>query len=94
VKTDPFIIRYADGTYSYNCFHIAPKLNSGVYPQSLIEEWDWTGVNINEESMDKSRNTNSIQYKAFNPYSTKHLKNLKPSMISFLTMMLVVKLRI
>lgn len=65
VKTDPFIIRYADGTYSYNCFHISPKLNSGVYPQDSVESWDWKGVNLNEESMDKDLNTNSIQYKAF-----------------------------
>jgi hypothetical protein len=31
LQKDPFIIRYADGTYSYNCYHIPTALNVGTY---------------------------------------------------------------
>lgn len=38
--TDPFIIRYADGTHSYNCYHIPVPLEVGTYPKESLEAWD------------------------------------------------------
>src|SRR5690606_22967054 len=31
LEKDPFIVRYADGTYSYNCYHIPVKLDAGLF---------------------------------------------------------------
>lgn len=62
---DPFIVRYADGSYSYNCYHIATKLDAGTFSASRLEAWDWSGVALNKESMGKSRATGTIQYRAF-----------------------------
>ncbi len=63
--SDPFIIRYADGTHSYNCYHIPVKLNAGGFPKEKLEVWDWTGIPLNHESMGKEWNTDTIQYKTF-----------------------------
>lgn len=36
---DPLIVRYADGTYSYNCYHIPTNLNAGSFPSgSMVME--------------------------------------------------------
>jgi superfamily II DNA or RNA helicase len=65
LQRDPFIIHYADGTYSYNCYHIPAKLNAGTYDKDKLEAWDWEGVPLNKESMYKSRDKATIQYRAF-----------------------------
>ena len=62
---DPFIFRYADGTFSYNNFHIPFDLGAGNYSADHIEVWDWNGIPLNNESMGLSRNTATIQYRAF-----------------------------
>ena len=62
---DPFIIRYVDGTYSYNCYHIPAKLNADLYDRGRLETWDWDGIPLNNESMDKSRAQKTIQYRTF-----------------------------
>lgn len=62
---DPFIVRYADGTYSYNCYHIPTNLNAGRFPVARIESWPWKGVPLNQESMGKARATDTIQYYTF-----------------------------
>jgi superfamily II DNA or RNA helicase len=65
LQKDPFIVRYADGTYSYNCYHIPANLVAGVYDKDKLEAWDWRGVPLNKESMHKSGDKNTIQYRAF-----------------------------
>ncbi len=65
VVIDPFIIRYSDGTYSYNNYHIPIKINSGTYPIEDIETWDWNGVLLNQESMGKEQKQDTIQYKTY-----------------------------
>lgn len=64
LQRDPVIVRYADGTHSYNCYHIPTKLEAGVYPKDQIEAWDFAGIPLNAESMGKDGNTVTIQYRA------------------------------
>lgn len=65
LESDPFIVRYVDGTYSYNCYHIPTNLEAGEYPRERIETWDWTGVPLNRESIHKAGDRKTIQYRAF-----------------------------
>ncbi len=62
---DPFIVRYADGTYSYNCYHIPVALHAGEFSRDRLEHWNWTGIPLNQESMHKGADRNTIQYRAF-----------------------------
>ena len=62
---DPFIIRYADGTHSYNNYHIPVRLDAGSYSAEEILSWDWTGIPLNQESMGKGNARDSIQYRTF-----------------------------
>ena len=59
------IVRYADGTHSYNCYHIPTPLEAGVYPRDQIEAWDFSGIPLNRESMGERGDTNTIQYRSF-----------------------------
>lgn len=63
--TDPFIVRYADGTHSYNCYHIPTRLDAGTYPKDSLETWDWSGIPLNRESMNKTGDRDTIQFRAF-----------------------------
>lgn len=65
LQKDPFLIRYVDGTYSYNCYHIPAALNAGVYDKDKLEAWDWTGIPLNKESMHKTVDKDTIQYRSF-----------------------------
>jgi hypothetical protein len=58
-------VRYADGTYSYNCYHIPTNLNAGRFPVARLESWPWKNVPLNKESMGKARATDTIQHHAF-----------------------------
>jgi hypothetical protein len=69
LKVDPFIVRYADGTHSYNCYHIPVHLDAGTFPISRLEIWDWDGIPLNRESMGKMRAKNTIQYRSFETIS-------------------------
>jgi superfamily II DNA or RNA helicase len=65
LQKDPFIVRYADGTFSYNCYHIPTKLNAGVYDKDKLESWSWDGIPLNKESMHKDRDEVTIQYRTY-----------------------------
>ena len=65
IQKDPFIVRYADGTYSYNCYHIATKIDAGVFDKERLEVWDWTGIPLNKKSMHKERDEATIQYRSY-----------------------------
>ncbi|KRR29121.1 DEAD/DEAH box helicase [Bradyrhizobium retamae] len=65
LAVDPFVVRYADGTYSYNCYHIPTSLNAGRFPAARLETWPWKNIPLNRESMGKSRDANTIQHYAF-----------------------------
>lgn len=65
LQKDPIIIRYADGSYSYNCYHIETKINAGAFDRGRLEVWDWSGIPLNNESMKKSGDKDTIQYKTF-----------------------------
>jgi len=65
LQKDPFIVRYADGSYSYNCYHIATKIDAGVFDKERLEAWDWTGIPLNKESMHKARDQATIQYRSY-----------------------------
>jgi hypothetical protein len=62
---DPFIVHYADGTYSYNCYHIPTNLQSGIFDRAKLESWDWSDIPLNAESMGQTGNKKTIQYRAF-----------------------------
>ena len=62
---DPVIVRYSDGTYSYNCYHIPVPMNAGEFPRDRIETWEWGAIPLNRESIGKKIDTNTIQYKSF-----------------------------
>ena len=64
LQKDPFVIHYADGTYSYNCYHIPADLSAaGVFDKDKLESWDWTGIPLNKESMGKTVAQDTIQYR-------------------------------
>ena len=65
LQKDPLIVRYADGTYSYNCYHIAAPLQNGLFARDRLEAWDWAGIPLNKESMHKARDQNTIQYRSY-----------------------------
>jgi hypothetical protein len=65
LQRDPFIIRYVDGTYSYNCYHVPAKLAAGLYDRAKLESWDWSGVPLNKESIRKCGDKATIQYRTF-----------------------------
>lgn len=65
LQKDPFIVRYADGTYSYNCYHIPVKLDAGLYQRDKLEAWNWDGIELNKESMHKAGDQKTIQFRTF-----------------------------
>jgi superfamily II DNA or RNA helicase len=65
LQKDPFIVRYVDGTFSYNCYHIPTNLHAGIYDRDKLEAWDWEGVPLNKESMHKQRHAATIQYRTY-----------------------------
>ncbi len=72
LQKDPFIIRYADGSYSYNCYHIATNINAGIFERDRLESWDWDSIPLNKESMNKQRETQTIQYRTFEKLSAEY----------------------
>ncbi|PPU07743.1 DEAD/DEAH box helicase [Xanthomonas arboricola] len=65
LQKDPFIVRYSDGTYSYNCYHIPVNLDAGLYQRDKLEAWNWDGIELNKESMHKVGNQNTIQFRTY-----------------------------
>lgn len=65
VYKDPPIIRYADGTFSYNNFLIPVKLNAGVFPSDRLESLDWGNTDIAQESIGKAGRSNCVQFRAY-----------------------------
>jgi hypothetical protein len=72
LEKDPLIIRYADGTYSYNCYHIAAKIEGGLFSRDRLEAWDWTGIPLNKESMHKQAEQATIQYRTYEKIRDEH----------------------
>lgn len=63
VKKDPITILYNDGTFSYNNYHVpTPKLNT-FFDINKLKIVDWTGTDIQIESLGKDSKLNSIQHK-------------------------------
>lgn len=62
---DPWIIQYANGSYSCNSFLIEIPETIGEFTAELIDCWDWSGVDIKKESMGKNRITATVQWRAF-----------------------------
>lgn len=63
--SDPVIVRYADGTYSYNCYHIPVSLDAAEFPRDRLEAWEWGNIPLNRESIGKAGNEDTIQYRSF-----------------------------
>ncbi len=63
--SDPVIVRYADGTYSYNCYHIPVPLDAGEFPRDRLEAWEWGDIPLNRESIGKAGNEDTIQFRSF-----------------------------
>ena len=60
---DPLVVMYADGSFSYNQFFV-PAACPGMFPVEHLEVIDWDGVNMRKESQGKSREADSVQYRA------------------------------
>jgi superfamily II DNA or RNA helicase len=65
LQRDPFIIRYVDGTYSYNCYHIPTNINAGLFDRDRLEAWNWGTLDLTKESMHKAQDNATIQYFTF-----------------------------
>lgn len=65
LQKDPLIVRYVDGTYSYNCYHIPTNLKVELYDKRKLDSWDWTGIPLNKESTGKFLDKNTIQYRTY-----------------------------
>lgn len=61
--TDPIYINYIDGAFSYNCFLIQVNEDIGMYPIDDLIGQDWSDIDITSESMGKTNNQNTVQYK-------------------------------
>lgn len=63
VETDPITIIYGDGSFSYNNFHVpTPKLST-FFNKDGLNVLDWSGTDIQVESLGKQGKKNSIQHK-------------------------------
>jgi superfamily II DNA or RNA helicase len=69
LQKDPLIVRYVDGTYSYNCYHIPVKLDAGLYQRDKLEAWNWDGIELNKESMHNVGDRKTIQFRTFKKLS-------------------------
>lgn len=65
LRKDPLIVHYADGTYSYNCYHIPAMLSAGEFDRDRLEAWDWNNIPLNKESIGKDGDQNTIQFRTF-----------------------------
>lgn len=61
IVRDPIVIRYADGSFSYNNYHVATPAPENFFDKDKMEAIDWT-VDIRSESQGKEQDTNTIQY--------------------------------
>lgn len=66
VEKEPLTIIYADGSFSYNNWHVpTPKLKT-FFDVNTISVLDWQGTDIKVESMGKKIKQDSVQYKIAN----------------------------
>jgi len=65
LQSDPWIIQYVDGSFSYNCFLIKLPPTVGEFEAEQIDCWDWYGIDIKKESMGKARETGTVQWRSF-----------------------------
>ncbi|GMX58517.1 MAG: hypothetical protein MCSN_1710 [Candidatus Microsyncoccus archaeolyticus] len=63
VENDPINIIYADGTFSWNNFHVPTPPLSTFFDKENIKRLDWPGIDIRAESMGKECKEDSIQYR-------------------------------
>jgi len=63
VERDPLTVFYLDGSFSFNNFHVpTPKLNT-FFDKNKLKSVDWTGIDIQVESLGKENKQNSVQHK-------------------------------
>lgn len=62
-QKDPVVIFYADGSYSWNNFHVPTPALSSFFDDSKLKPIDWTGVNKKVESMGQDGDENSVQFR-------------------------------
>ena len=72
LQRDPFIVRYVDGTYSYNCYHIPTNINAGLFDRGRLEAWNWGVLDLTKESMHKAQDKATIQYFTFQQLEAEH----------------------
>ncbi len=64
VQKDPIVIFYTDGSYTWNNFHVPTPTLSNYYDKSKLNPIDWSGINKKHESMGKTVEQNTVQYRA------------------------------
>ena len=68
LSDSPPSILYVDGSELDGCAHVVPRdRDLQTFPSQRLEAWDWTGVNIEKESMwkDGLLRKDSVQYHAY-----------------------------
>jgi len=61
IKSDPIIIRYSDGSFSYGNYHVVTPAPGALYDRNNLQAVQWN-INIRNESQGKDVNTDTIQY--------------------------------
>lgn len=64
IKRDPWMIQYADCSYSYGNYHIQPSIKSTLFDAQKIKTHEWE-CDITQESMGKQNNLNTVQGEMF-----------------------------
>ena len=65
VLKDPIVIFYADGSYSWNNFHVPTPALNNFFDLARLRPIDWSGVDKKKESMGKNRSSNTVQHRAY-----------------------------
>lgn len=65
METDPVMIYYADGAFSYNAHIVYVNQDIGLFDKDEIIAFNWTGTDIRKESMGYEKNQESIQWRWF-----------------------------
>lgn len=63
MESDPVMILYADGSYSYNHFLVSPPPVGAFFDQARLKAIDWSGVDFKSESQGKERKKDSVQFR-------------------------------
>ncbi|HID4701461.1 DEAD/DEAH box helicase [Enterobacter cloacae] len=68
---DPLVIHYIDGSFSYNCYLVKVTENQNYFDADEMKALNWN-INIRKESMGRTRDPQTIQYKTWQEISNNY----------------------